>query len=49
MKLEEYLKALQQGESLFPIDSPHPKKEPLHTPYPPFYRKKRKEEEEDEK
>jgi hypothetical protein len=47
MNLEEYLEALQNRESVFPIDSLHSKKEPLRTPYPSFYKKKKEEEEED--
>ncbi len=34
MNLKKYLEQIQQGESIFPIDSPHKKKEPLRAFYP---------------
>ena len=34
MNLEKYLKQVQSGESIFPMDSPHKKKKPLRVVYP---------------
>jgi len=34
MNLKKYLKQVQSGESIFPMDSPHKKKKPLRVVYP---------------